>query len=106
MTPPMPQITYTAMPAAFPLGFNQFSGNLWNGQPHSHAEWSMLMRMDRTPQGVVPADPDPWRFYPVKELDGNMTSRNRYTIENYLQPVKWIQNFDGTFYAQRLPKED
>lgn len=105
MAPPMQPLPYAAMPGAFPAGFNPYGGNLWNGQPRSQAEWNMVMRMDRTPQDILPADPDPWRFYPVKELDGNMTSRNRFTIDNYLQPVKWIQNFDGTFYAQRLRKD-
>ncbi|CRK12163.1 hypothetical protein BN1708_010359 [Verticillium longisporum] len=34
------------------------------------------------PQDFKPADDDPSRYYPVREVDGNWTQRNRYTIDN------------------------
>ena len=50
---------------------------------------------------MQPSDPDPWRFYKVKELDGGFTSRNRYTIDSgEIGRVRWYQTPDGTFYAK------
>jgi hypothetical protein len=85
--------------------FNPYVGDFWSGQPRNAAEWAMMARMDRTPQDIQPADPDESRFYPVRELNGALTMRNRHTIDNYLQPVRWHRNYDGTFYAERLRKD-
>ncbi|RXG46450.1 hypothetical protein VDGE_05886 [Verticillium dahliae] len=40
------------------------------------------------PQDFKPADDDPSRYYPVREVDGNWTQRNRYTIDN-LGDCRW-----------------
>jgi hypothetical protein len=50
---------------------------------------------------MQPSDPDPWRFYKVKELNGGFTSRNRYTIDSgEIGKVRWYQTPEGTFYAK------
>ncbi|TDZ49928.1 hypothetical protein CTRI78_v007707 [Colletotrichum trifolii] len=54
------------------------------------------------PQDFKPADDDPSRFYPVREVDGNWTQRNRYTIDN-LGDCRWYLTNGGYFYAVRLP---
>ncbi|KAI8232877.1 hypothetical protein K4K54_011304 [Colletotrichum sp. SAR 10_86] len=40
------------------------------------------------PQDFKPADDDPSRYYPVREVDGNWTQRNRFTIDN-LGDCRW-----------------
>ncbi|PNH56545.1 hypothetical protein VD0002_g2934 [Verticillium dahliae] len=54
------------------------------------------------PQDFKPADDDPSRYYPVREVDGNWTQRNRYTIDN-LGDCRWYVSEGGYFYAVRLP---
>ncbi|ROT35951.1 hypothetical protein SODALDRAFT_54992, partial [Sodiomyces alkalinus F11] len=54
------------------------------------------------PQDFKPADDDPSRYYPVRELDGNWTQRNRFTIDN-LGDCRWYVTDTGYFYAVRLP---
>ncbi|KAJ0164143.1 hypothetical protein CTA2_1658 [Colletotrichum tanaceti] len=54
------------------------------------------------PQDFKPADDDPSRYYPVREVDGNWTQRNRFTIDN-LGDCRWYVTTEGYFYAVRLP---
>lgn len=54
------------------------------------------------PQDFKPADDDPSRFYYVRELDGNWTQRNRFTIEN-TGDCRWMVTPEGWFYAVRQP---
>ncbi|KAF6835997.1 hypothetical protein CPLU01_03902 [Colletotrichum plurivorum] len=54
------------------------------------------------PQDFKPADDDPSRYYPVREVDGNWTQRNRFTIDN-LGDCRWYVTNEGYFYAVRLP---
>ncbi|KAJ3956142.1 hypothetical protein N0V92_007324 [Colletotrichum tropicale] len=54
------------------------------------------------PQDFKPADDDPSRYYPVREVDGNWTQRNRFTIDN-LGDCRWYVTNEGFFYAVRLP---
>ncbi|KAL2752777.1 hypothetical protein ACRALDRAFT_1072617 [Sodiomyces alcalophilus JCM 7366] len=54
------------------------------------------------PQDFKPQDDDPSRYYPVRELDGNWTQRNRFTIDN-LGDCRWYVTDTGYFYAVRLP---
>ncbi|OHW95018.1 hypothetical protein CSPAE12_06288 [Colletotrichum incanum] len=54
------------------------------------------------PQDFKPADDDPSRYYPVREVDGNWTQRNRFTIDN-LGDCRWYITNEGYFYAVRLP---
>jgi hypothetical protein len=93
------------MSAPAAAAWNPYPANMWNMPPTSQHAWNIAMRADRRPIDAKPADDDPWRFYTVKEIDGGITSRNRYTIDNYLQPIKWVMNFDGTWVAVRLRKE-
>ena len=53
------------------------------------------------PQDFKPADDDPSRIYMVRELDGNWTQRNRYTIDHL--GCRWYLTDEGYFYAVRLP---
>ncbi|EFQ33320.1 uncharacterized protein GLRG_08464 [Colletotrichum graminicola M1.001] len=50
------------------------------------------------PQDFKPADDDPSRYYPVREVDGNWTQRNRFTIDN-LGDCRWYITNEGYFYA-------
>jgi hypothetical protein len=52
------------------------------------------------PQDIKPADDDPARMYLVRELDGNWTTRNRFTIDR--MPMRWFLTPWGGFYAARL----
>lgn len=53
------------------------------------------------PQDFKPGDDDPSRFYYVREVDGNWTQRNRYTIDR--MACRWYVTDEGWFYAVRLP---
>ncbi|KAM0222343.1 hypothetical protein ACHAPA_002557 [Fusarium lateritium] len=54
------------------------------------------------PQEFKPADDDPSRFYYVREVDGNWTQRNRFTID-HMGDSRWYVTDEGWFYAVRLP---
>ena len=54
------------------------------------------------PQDFKPADDDPSRFYYVREVDGNWTQRNRFTIDN-TGDCRWFVTPEGWFYAVRQP---
>jgi hypothetical protein len=54
------------------------------------------------PQEFKPADDDPSRFYYVREVDGNWTQRNRFTID-HMGDCRWYVTDEGWFYAVRLP---
>lgn len=54
------------------------------------------------PQDFKPSDEDPSRFYYVRELDGNWTQRNRFTID-HMGDCRWYITDEGWFYAVRLP---
>jgi hypothetical protein len=54
------------------------------------------------PQEFKPSDDDPSRFYYVRELDGNWTQRNRFTID-HMGDCRWYVTDEGWFYAVRLP---
>lgn len=53
-------------------------------------------------QDFKPGDDDPSRFYYVRELDGNWTQRNRFTID-HMGDCRWYVTDEGWFYAVRLP---
>lgn len=52
------------------------------------------------PQDFKPADDDPGRFYPLRQLDGNWTNVTRATIDKL--PSRWYLSERGFFYAVRL----
>ncbi|KAH8130808.1 hypothetical protein ACSS6W_010821 [Trichoderma asperelloides] len=54
------------------------------------------------PQEFKPSDDDPSRFYYVREVDGNWTQRNRFTID-HLGDCRWYVTDEGWFYAVRMP---
>ncbi|KAL6871918.1 hypothetical protein J3F83DRAFT_760328 [Trichoderma novae-zelandiae] len=54
------------------------------------------------PQEFKPSDDDPSRFYYVREIDGNWTQRNRFTID-HLGDCRWYVTDEGWFYAVRMP---
>ena len=53
-------------------------------------------------QEFKPSDDDPSRFYYVRELDGNWTQRNRFSID-HMGDCRWFVTDEGWFYAVRLP---
>lgn len=53
-------------------------------------------------QDFKPSDDDPSRFYYVRELDGQWTQRNRFTID-HMGNSRWYVTDEGWFYAVRLP---
>lgn len=53
-------------------------------------------------QDFKPADDDPSRFYFVREVDGNWTQRNRFSID-HMGDCRWYVTDEGWFYAVRLP---
>jgi hypothetical protein len=78
----------------------------WQGGNRAQQEAMIHARSDNRPQDMVPSDPDPWRFYTVKELDGGITSRNRYTIDSGdIGKVRWFQTREGVFYAVIQPQD-
>ncbi|KAI1378263.1 hypothetical protein F4677DRAFT_389050 [Hypoxylon crocopeplum] len=52
-------------------------------------------------QDMSPADPDPSRMYYCRELDGEWTLRNRYSID-HMGDCRWYVLPGGVFYAVRL----
>ncbi|KAH7002029.1 hypothetical protein EDB80DRAFT_867049 [Ilyonectria destructans] len=54
------------------------------------------------PQDFKPSDDDPSRFYFVREVDGNWTQRNRFSID-HMGDCRWYVTDEGWFYAVRLP---
>ncbi|KAI1417843.1 hypothetical protein F5Y13DRAFT_185172 [Hypoxylon sp. FL1857] len=52
-------------------------------------------------QDIAPGDPDPSRMYYTRELDGEWTLRNRYTID-HMDDCRWYVMPGGIFYAVRL----
>ncbi|GKU03276.1 hypothetical protein FLAG1_05712 [Fusarium langsethiae] len=108
----------TAVPGAVPV----FAGNVPGGGGGSGPQHiSEVMGVGRTageeqlrqikfahanklyePQDFKPADDDPSRFYYVREVDGNWTQRNRFTID-HMGDSKWYVTDEGWFYAVRLP---
>ena len=93
-------VIFGAGPAAFPpdvTGIGKTAAEMnaehWNNMIHS----KML-----EPQDMKPADEDPSRMYPVRELDGNWTQRNRFAID-MIGDCRWYVNDNGAFYAVRLP---
>lgn len=93
----------------FPI--NGVNGSGWGsyqctlaGPSRAQQEAMIHARSDNRPQDMAPSDPDPWRFYTVKELDGGITSRNRFTIDSgEIGKVRWYQTVDGVFYAVVIP---
>ena len=84
-------------------GWGQYQA-AWPGQSRAQQEAMIHARSDNRPQDMQPSDPDPWRFYTVKELDGGTTSRNRYTIDSGdIGRVRWYQTREGVFYAVIIP---
>lgn len=53
-------------------------------------------------QDFKPSDDDPSRYYYVRELDGNWTQRNRFSID-HMGDCRWYVTDEGWFYAVRLP---
>ena len=54
------------------------------------------------PQDFKPADDNPSKYYFVREVDGNWTQRNRFTIDK-MGDCRWYITDEGTWYAARQP---
>ncbi|KAI1393471.1 uncharacterized protein F4822DRAFT_14152 [Hypoxylon trugodes] len=53
-------------------------------------------------QDIAPADPDPSRMYYCRELDGEWTLRNRFSIDNMGDWRWYVVPENGIFYAVRI----
>jgi hypothetical protein len=77
------------------MGIGSTAGEIHAQHAHFAHENNMF-----EPQDFKPADDDPSRYYMVRELDGNWTQRNRFTIDNL--GCRWYLTDEGYFYAVRL----
>lgn len=55
------------------------------------------------PQDMKPGDDDPSRMYWTKELDGNWTTRNRFSLDA-MKNFRWYVTAGGVFWAKMLPE--
>ncbi|KAF3024336.1 hypothetical protein E8E14_014020 [Neopestalotiopsis sp. 37M] len=99
---PQPQMLMTGNfgPGGVPtppdiMGIGQTSGE-HNAQLLNDMHTSSLL----APQDMKPADDDPSLMYLLRELDGNWTKRNRFTLDRL--PIRWYVTSEGGFYAVRL----
>lgn len=76
-------------------GVGRTAGEIAVEQARNAAENDMYK-----PQDFKPADDDPSRMYPLRELDGTWTQRNRLTIDHL--DCRWFLHEQGYFYAVRL----
>ncbi|TWU73541.1 hypothetical protein ED733_003750 [Metarhizium rileyi] len=88
--PPPPQ-TSTAMPEVSGMGRTP------NEEMLRQVEFAYNNRLFE-PQDFKPADEDPSRYYYVREVDGNWTQRNRFTID-HMGDCRWYITDEGWFYA-------
>lgn len=93
--PPPPPPTSTAMPEVSGMGRTP------NEEMLRQVEFAYSNRLFE-PQDFKPADDDPSRYYYVREVDGNWTQRNRFTID-HMGDCRWYVTDEGWFYAVRLP---
>ncbi|KAG6236208.1 hypothetical protein E4U25_003982 [Claviceps purpurea] len=108
--PSMPMGVHAGVPMTYMQG-NPTSSNAIpdvsgiGKTPHEEAvrqlEFAFSNRLFE-PQDFKPADDDPSRFYYVREVDGNWTQRNRFTID-HMGDSRWYVTDEGWFYAVRLP---
>ncbi|KAF5138733.1 hypothetical protein E5D57_002519 [Metarhizium anisopliae] len=83
--PPPPPPTSTAMPEVSGMGRTP------NEEMLRQVEFAYSNRLFE-PQDFKPADDDPSRYYYVREVDGNWTQRNRFTID-HMGDCRWQLRF-------------
>ncbi|KAG8414888.1 hypothetical protein J3458_008788 [Metarhizium acridum] len=93
--PPPPTPISTAVPEVSGMGRTP------NEEMLRQVEFAYSNRLFE-PQDFKPADDDPSRYYYVREVDGNWTQRNRFTID-HMGDCRWYVTDEGWFYAVRLP---
>ncbi|KAH7041122.1 uncharacterized protein B0I36DRAFT_312176 [Microdochium trichocladiopsis] len=79
------------------MGIGKTGAEAWYEQCYNAQSESNKMS---EPQDFKPADPDPGRMYPCREVDGAWTQRNLVTIER-LDDARWYIDSHGRFYAVR-----
>lgn len=79
------------------MGIGKTGTEAWYEQCYNAQSESNKMS---EPQDFKPADPDPGRMYPCREVDGAWTQRNLVTIER-LDDARWFIDSHGRFYAVR-----
>ncbi|KAI1844953.1 hypothetical protein JX266_008969 [Neoarthrinium moseri] len=96
-------ITGTCAPSSLPHGMLP-PDIMGVGKTQGENTLDLLESMHRDnllePQDFKPDDDDPARMYLLRELDGNWTKRNRFTIDRL--PTRWYITPWGGFYAVRL----
>lgn len=68
----------------------------------AETQYNALHNQMNEPQGIKPADDDVSRMYWCRELDGQWTSRNRYSLDR-MGNFRWYVTENGVFYAKMLP---
>jgi hypothetical protein len=94
---PLPTAAASAFHPDPVMGIGQTGQELKAAQAHFAYANNMF-----EPQDFKPADDDPSRYYFVREVDGEWTQRNRYTIDD-LGDCRWFITDNGVFYAVRQP---
>ena len=79
------------------MGVGKTGAEAWFEQCYNAQSESNKMS---EPQDFKPADDDPGRMYPCREVDGAWTQRNLVTIER-LDDARWYIDSHGRFYAVR-----
>ncbi|KAJ8122628.1 hypothetical protein ONZ43_g1222 [Nemania bipapillata] len=69
----------------------------------AETQYNALHNQMNEPQGIKPADDDVSRMYWCRELDGQWTSRNRYSLDR-MGNFRWYVTENGVFYAKMLPE--
>jgi hypothetical protein len=95
-------VTASTAPECLPHG--TFPDIMGLGRTHGENTAELLSAMQNgdllEAQDMKPADDDPARMYLLRELDGNWTRRNRFTIDSL--PCRWYITPWGGFYAVRV----
>ncbi|KAK5627738.1 hypothetical protein RRF57_003453 [Xylaria bambusicola] len=99
---PTPPITPTGMP--FPA---TTMGGIELGKTKNEVDmenqYKALNNQMNEPQSMKPADDDRSRMYWCRELDGQWTSRSRYSLDR-MGNFRWYVTENGIFYAKMLPE--
>jgi hypothetical protein len=99
---PTPPITPPA--AAFTGGGNPgFEMGKTKSEIEAENQANAVHNQVNEPQEMKPADDDPSRMYWARELDGNWTTRNRFSLDQ-MGNFRWYVLENGVFYAKMLPE--
>ncbi|KAI0506799.1 hypothetical protein F5B22DRAFT_660014 [Xylaria bambusicola] len=97
---PTPPITPTGMPfPAAPMGGIELGKT--KSEVDMQNQYNAFNNQMNEPQSMKPADDDKSRMYWCRELDGQWTSRSRYSLDR-MGNFRWYVTENGIFYAKML----